>query len=76
MHLQYLTDEKGYKKSVIIPIDEWNKLRSKYKIEEEPTISSEEILENLKNDLNALNNGTLKTTPLKDFMQELKKEGF
>ena len=33
-----------------------------------------EILENLKKDLNALNNGTLKTTPLKDFMQELKKE--
>jgi hypothetical protein len=76
MHLQYLTDEKGCKKSVVIPIAEWNELRSKYKIEEEPVTSSEEILENLKKDFIALKKGTLKTTPLKDFLHELKKEGY
>jgi hypothetical protein len=59
MHLQYLTDEKGYKKSVVIPIAEWNELRSKYKIEEEPATSSEEILEHLKKDFIALKKGTL-----------------
>ncbi len=76
MHLQYLTDEKGYKQSVVIPIAEWNELRSKYKIEEEPSTSSEEILENLKKDFTALKKGTLKTTPLNEFLQELKNEGY
>jgi hypothetical protein len=76
MHLQYLTNEKGQKKSVVIPIAEWNELRTKYKIEEEPATSSEEILENFKNDIIALKKGTLKTTPLNDFLKELKEEGF
>ena len=71
MHLQYLTDEKGRKKSVVIPISEWNELRSKYKIEEEPEITSNEILENLKQDLIALKKGTLKTRPLKELLNEV-----
>ena len=73
MHLQYLTDESGRKKSVVIPISEWNELRTKYKIKEEPKATSEEILDNLKKDFIALKNGKLKTTPIKDFLLELKE---
>ena len=74
MHLQYLTDERGRKKSVVIPISEWNELRTKYKIKEELETSSEEILDNLKKDFIALKNDKLKTTPVKDFLLELKEE--
>jgi hypothetical protein len=71
MHLQYLTDETGHKKSVVIPISDWNKLRSKYKIEDEVEPTSEEILENLKKDFIALKNGTLKTRPLQELLDEV-----
>ncbi len=36
MSLQYITDEKGQTAGVFIPIQEWDKLKSKYKgIEED-----------------------------------------
>ena len=31
MNLQYLSDSKGQTTGVFIPINEWNKLKSKYK---------------------------------------------
>ncbi len=36
MNLQYISDEKGKTTGVFIPIEEWNKLKDKYKdIEQE-----------------------------------------
>ncbi len=35
MSLQYITDSKGQTTGVFIPIKEWNKLKSKYKVIEQ-----------------------------------------
>ena len=48
MTIQYLTDKKGRKKAIQIPIKEWNALKKRYKIEDdylEPT--KEEIKQNI-----------------------------
>lgn len=42
MSLQYITDDKGQTTGVYIPIQEWNKLKSKYEgIEEDANIIPE-----------------------------------
>ncbi len=31
--LQYISDDSGHRTAVVIPIDEWNKMRDKYPVE-------------------------------------------
>ena len=54
MSLQYITDDKGQTTGVFIPIQEWDKLKSKYKgIEEDayviPEWQKEIVRERIKN---------------------------
>ncbi len=44
-------------------------------VRDEKETSKEEILQNLKDDYIALQNGTLVTIPLSEFLDELKQEG-
>ncbi len=74
MHLQYITDEKGRKTAVVIPISDWDKLKERYHFEEEP--AKEQILQELKADYMALKKGKLETHPISELMDELKKEGY
>ena len=57
-----------------LPKAKQEKLFTLVRDEEEP--SKEQILQNLKDDYIALQNGTLVTRPASEFLQELKKEGF
>lgn len=38
MNVQYISDRKGQKTAVIIPIKDWQQLTEKYKIEQEDYI--------------------------------------
>lgn len=78
MNLQYIANRNGNTTSVVIPIHDWEALKKKYKgIEdeleyEEPT--KEEIKENIRQGLKEvklIEQGKMKATPLKDFLNEL-----
>lgn len=56
MNLQYISDRKGQKTAVIIPIKDWQQLTEKYKIEQEkpddfevPEWHKKIVLERIKN---------------------------
>ena len=77
MNLQYLSDNSGKPAGVFIPIKDWEKLKKQFKwIEQdeykEPT--KKEILDNIRQGLKEvqlIEQGKMKATPLKDFLNEL-----
>ena len=76
MYLQYISDSKGQKIGVIIPIKDWEALKSKYKGLEEDIIeqSKEEVLQGLKQaveEMNLVKAGKLKARSAKDLIDEL-----
>ena len=69
-HIQYIVDNKGHKKSVVVPFKEWEslqkekeRLQNKIKFLEELKDSVEEVKEALK--------GKKKTKALSDFLDDL-----
>ena len=75
MSLQYISDNTGKKTAVIIPISEWNALKSKYKnIDFENGDSKKAVLSNIERgvkEVKLAQQGKLKTTLAKDFFNEL-----
>jgi len=76
MYLQYISDSKGQKTGVIIPIKDWEALKSKYKGLEEDIIeqSKEEVLQGLKQaveEMNLVKAGKIKARSAKDLIDEL-----
>lgn len=74
MSLQYISDIEGNKTAVVIPIDEWNELKTKY-----PEIDSEvdelpqwqkDILDSRKH----LLNDPSQWMSMEDFLKELEEE--
>ncbi|MBI4648535.1 MAG: hypothetical protein HY738_18620 [Bacteroidia bacterium] len=77
MNLQYISDNKGKTTGVFIPIQEWESLKTKYKVlevEDTGEQSKEEILQGLKQaveEMNLVKQGKLKARPAKDLLNEL-----
>jgi hypothetical protein len=77
MNLQYISDSKGKTTGVYIPIQDWEKLKSKYSGLEEEEFgeqSKEEILSGLKQaveEMNLIKKGKLKARDAKDLISEL-----
>ena len=78
MNLQYISDQNGNTVSVVIPIHDWEVIKKKFEgIEAElnlPEPTREEIKENIKQGLKEvrlIEQGKMKATPLKDFLNEL-----
>lgn len=78
MRLQIIQDGKGKNAGVFIPYDEWSQLKKQHKelealeMEDEP--GKEQVLNNIKKGLKEVQQfrqGKLKTTPAKDFLNEL-----
>lgn len=77
MGLQVIQDSKGKNTGVFIPYNEWNELKKHHKdlaALEQDEQSKEDTLNNIKKGLaevKLFNKGKLKTTPAKDFLDEL-----
>ena len=78
MRLQIIQDGKGKNAGVFIPYDEWSLLKKQHKVlqdlEEEDETEKEQALNNIKKGLKEVRLfklGKLKTTPAKDFLNEL-----
>ena len=77
MGLQIIQDNKGKATGVYIPIQEWNKLKKRYKDlenleDEEPT--KEQLLEELKeaiNEIKLIEEGKLEGRPARELLDEL-----
>ncbi len=78
MDLQYINDSTGNTAGIFIPIKDWNILTEKYRglddevNYDEPT--KEKILANIRQGLKEvqlIEQGKMKATPLKDFLNEL-----
>lgn len=83
--LQYITDKRGRKKAVIIPIKEWEKyqkaldlLQEKQELEA-PIFTKDEIITNLKEaveEVKLYRQGKIELQTAEDFLAELKQEGY
>ena len=77
MSLQLIQDSDGNNTGVFIPYNEWKDLKKKHKdlaAMEKNTPSKEDIIKNLKKGLKEVElykDGKLKTTSMKDFLNEL-----
>ncbi len=73
MEIEYQYDEKGVKKTVLVPVKEWDKLnkeRNQLKKRLE-ALSLARRFKKVLRDVESFKRGTLKTTPAKDFLNEL-----
>ena len=68
MSLQYLQDNNGITKAVVIPIDEWNKITEKYSDLEELPQFHKNIIDQR---LDFVKNHPEKLIPIEDFIKEL-----
>jgi hypothetical protein len=81
---QYITDKKGRKKAVIIPIKEWEMYKKALNLEEEgekniPVFTKAEVLTNLKEaveEVKLYRQGKIQLQTAEDFLEELKQEGY
>ena len=78
MRLQIIQDEKGKNAGVFIPYNQWRQLKKQHKeleaLEQEEQPDKEQVLRNIKKGLKEVKQfrqGKLKTTPAKDFLNEL-----
>ncbi|MEA3496743.1 MAG: hypothetical protein U9R42_11990 [Bacteroidota bacterium] len=78
MNLQYISDNTGKPAGIFIPLKDWRLLIRKYKgldNEVDNTESTkEEIFASIKqglNEIQLIEQGKMKTTPLKDFLNDL-----
>ena len=78
MRLQIIQDEKGKNAGVFIPYNQWRQLKKQHKeleaLEQEEQPGKEQVLRNIKKGLKEVKQfrqGKLKTTPAKDFLNEL-----
>ena len=78
MNLHYISDNTGKPTGIFIPLKDWRLLIKKYKgLDNEMNYSEstkEEILASIKqglNEIQLIEQGKMKATPLKDFLNEL-----
>ena len=78
MRLQIIQDEKGKNAGVFIPYNQWRQLKKQHKeleaLEQEEQPGRAQVLRNIKKGLKEVKQfrqGKLKTTPAKDFLNEL-----
>jgi len=69
--LQYLSDDAGHRTAVVIPIEEWNKMRDKYPVEGELPQWQKDIIDRDLKEI-ADNPGCLR--PIDELLAELDKE--
>ncbi|MBB3836630.1 lipoate synthase [Runella defluvii] len=83
--LQYITDKRGRKKAVIIPIKEWEKYQKALDLLEEkqeleaPIFTKDEIITNIKEaveEVKLYRQGKIELQTAEDFLAELKQEGY
>jgi hypothetical protein len=80
---QYITDKKGRKSAIILPLKQWKKLQKKFNIpdlEEEvdkPVFTKAEVLANLKEaveEVKLYRRGKIQLQTFEEMMQEVEKE--
>jgi PHD/YefM family antitoxin component YafN of YafNO toxin-antitoxin module len=77
MELQVIQDNNGNPAGVLIPIDDWNKLKEQYAglaALETKREAKQNLLQELRNamaELTAIEKGELKAKPAKDLLNEL-----
>ena len=83
--LQYITDKRGRKKAVIIPIKEWEKYQKALDLLEEkqeleaPIFTKDEIITNITEaveEVKLYRQGKIELQTAEDFLAELKQEGY
>jgi len=83
--LQYITDKKGHKKAVIIPIKEWEKYQKALNLleakqeSEAPVFTKKEVLTSLKEaveEVKLYREGKIELQTADNFLKELKQEGY
>ena len=70
LQIQYLTDDKGAKKAVQIPINQWQRILKKSKSFEQQLRLKNDLTEAL-SDVKKMRKGTKKKTTLLGFLNEL-----
>lgn len=82
---QYITDKKGRKSAIILPLKQWKKLQKKFNIpdleeeEEKPVFTKAEVLANLKEaveEVKLYRQGKIQLQTAEEFLEELKQEGY
>lgn len=79
---QYITDKKGRKSAIILPLKQWKKLQKKFNIpdleeEDEPVFTKAEVLANLKEaveEVKLYRQGKIQFQTFEEMMQEVEKE--
>lgn len=79
---QYITDKKGRKSAIILPLKQWKKLQKKFNIpdleeEDEPVFTKVEVLANLKEaveEVKLYRQGKIQFQTFEEMMQEVEKE--
>jgi hypothetical protein len=79
---QYITDKKGRKSAIILPLKQWKKLQKKFNIpdleeEDKPVFTKAEVLANLKEaveEVKLYRQGKIQLQTFEEMMQEVEKE--
>ena len=77
MNVQYLSDRKGRRTGVYIPIKEWEKMKKRYDLpieEDEPALTKEQLIADVKEALEEIKlykQGKVQLQTLDDFLNEL-----
>ncbi len=78
MNVQYISDRKGRRTGVYIPIKEWEKIKKRYDLptgeEDEPALTKEQLIADVKEALEEVKlykQGKVQLQSARDFLNEL-----
>lgn len=81
MHLQYISNQKGKRTAVVIPIKEWEKLKKQYDLpqdeDDKEPLTKEKLLADVKEALEEVKlykQGKVKLQSAHDFLKELESD--
>ncbi|MDP5140743.1 MAG: hypothetical protein NWP83_09785 [Spirosomaceae bacterium] len=73
MSLQYISDHQGEVTGVFIPIQEWDKIRTKLNIKTDPKEIYRQELREAVEQMKLIKNGEMAKPKLEDFLNEIKE---
>lgn len=78
MHLQYISNQKGKRTAVVIPIKEWEKMKRQYNLpqdeDDEEPLTKEKLVENIREALEEVKlakEGKIKLKSARELLNEL-----
>lgn len=73
MSLQYISDHQGEVTGVFIPIQEWDKIKTKLNIKTDPKEIYRQELREAVEQMKLIKNGEMAKPKLEDFLNEIKE---